>query len=278
VEQFRDELSSKAQEEYKKLYSTMTSTLKKEEKLAMLDELENLMPAWSPQVDYCKGWFLASEGDFSTAIPLFMQSLKTSHLSMSEFINFENKVASYTPWKVLSKTKILRVLVNSKFQEFIENYFGLNAKQELQAIPLVQSTGELNRIGIVLIAEDDPRVSLDFAQLGDMYEAAGLIWSGVVPKNMSHADATSYCKDLGGGARLPMKGEWVALSRVMTVPSGKYNPELLPGTSRKTFWSSSVNPDDSDYVFSFDGDDGLVNNNRYRGHDKVSSVRCVRDA
>jgi len=125
---------------------------------------------------------------------------------------------------------------------------------------------------IVQVAPSDPRVSHDFAALGAVHETAGLIWSAVTPENMNQAAAIQYCQGLGGGARLPTKEEWEVLKQVMTIPSGKYSPKLLPGTKGKWFWSSSVHPTYAVSAFYFDGSNGGVGrDNRYSFY----SVRCV---
>jgi hypothetical protein len=272
VEKFRDELSSKAQEEYKKLFLALTNTLKTEEKMAILDEMENLMPAWSYQVAYYKGWIFASKENFDSALPLFSQSLKTAHLSMKDFLNFEHKESSYEVKQVLSNVKFLNVLVHPQFQEFIGNYFGETAKLELQAMPEVQRIEKLKQIGILLVAEDDLRVSPQFAALGDMYKAAGLIWSGVAPNKMDQRDAESFCRSLGRGSRLPTKEEFEALSRVMSL-GGTYTPDLFPGTIGHLFWSSSVDSRYADSAFYFNGNGGNLVSYRRNDYD---FVRCVR--
>jgi len=279
VEKFRGELSSKAQEEYKKLFLSLgerTLTLKKEEKIAILDELENLVPAFSHQVAYYRGWVLASEGDFTSAIPLFIQSLKTTHLSMKDFVNFEKTRVPYQVAQVLSNFQFYQVLTHSEFQEFIFNYFGAYEKDELlEIVKTVRTIVAKDKDNIVSLASNDPRVTPAFTALGPMYQAAGLIWSGVAPKEMDHYDAEKYCQGLG--TRLPTKEEWEALSRAMTIPSGKYNPELLPGTKDKSFWSSSVSPNDADFACSFYGSNGNVDlYGAYSRKDGYYWVRCVR--
>jgi hypothetical protein len=119
---------------------------------------------------------------------------------------------------------------------------------------------------------DENRVNPAFANLGNMYEAAGLIWSGVAPRTMNWQDSINYCAALGGGARLPIADEYRALSRAMS-PGGVYNANLLPDTRRKWFWSSS--PYNADLGFYFNGNFGNVD----EGYCYYSySVRCVRGA
>ena len=124
---------------------------------------------------------------------------------------------------------------------------------------------------LIPVRQDDPRVTPEFAALGQMFEAAGLIWSGVAKKTMDHADAIQYCQDLGQGARLPTKEEYEALKLAMS-PEGKYNPYLLPDIQSKYFWSSSFRPY-SDYAFFFFGNNGgFITAHR---DDNNASVRCV---
>ena len=150
-------------------------------------------------------------------------------------------------------------------QQTIASYSDL-VSSSTQSVPTPSSHA------IELIAPNDLRVTPAFAALGNMYQVGGLIWSGVAPKEMDHYDAEKYCQGLGGGARLPTKEEFEALIRVMTLSSGKYNPDLLPGTSGKWFWSSSVNPGDSSLAFRFGAFAGVVRDNR---RNLNRSVRCV---
>jgi hypothetical protein len=123
---------------------------------------------------------------------------------------------------------------------------------------------------LVVIAHNDTRVTPTFAALGSMYEAAGLIWSGVAPQKMDHATAILYCQSLGEGARLPSKEEWEALSLVIS-PGGQYNPDLLPGT-QGWFWSSSVAS--TVRAFRFVSNSGDVAHISLRKNHYY--VRCVR--
>ena len=127
------------------------------------------------------------------------------------------------------------------------------------------------------------KVTEEFAKLGPMYEVAGLIWSGVEPRTMNHEDAVAYCAGLGGGARLPTKDEYIALSRAMgsrqpdyyapRMDADGYNRNLIPDMNRRTFWSASVLPQYGVFNFYFGGDDGYVN---YYDRADSKSVRCVR--
>jgi hypothetical protein len=122
-----------------------------------------------------------------------------------------------------------------------------------------------------------------------MYEVGGLIWSGVAPERMNQQDAVAYCAGLGGGARLPSKDDYVALSRAMgsrqpvyfedngngraDYDTAGYNRNLIPDMNGRFFWSASVFPRYDDHALGFGGDGGSVGYG-YRGDGK--SVRCVR--
>jgi hypothetical protein len=125
--------------------------------------------------------------------------------------------------------------------------------------------------GVPRLMQDPQRVNPAFAALGNMYEAAGLIWSGVAPREMNWQEAINYCANLGGGARLPTTDEYGALSRAMSL-GRHYNANLLPDTLQKWFWSSS--PHGENLAHYFNGFDGNVYH-RYRISD--FSVRCVQD-
>jgi len=267
VEKLRDGLSTQAQEEYKQLHSTLMPSLTRDEKMAILDELENLVPSLSHQVSYYKGWIFASEGNFDTAIPLFIKSLQVSHIKMKDFINFEYRVSVDKIGIVLSGKQIRNVLSNSKLQEFIGNYFGINAKNELKIIVKKQV--------VISIAPDDSRVSPAFAALGRMYQFAGLIWSGGPPKQMNYDDAQRYCLSLGGNARLPTLDELEILSTIMK-PGCKFDPELFPKIKGNGFWSSTPDPSDFKnahiFVYHTDTSCGIgMAGKFYSGHD----VHCV---
>ena len=129
----------------------------------------------------------------------------------------------------------------------------------------------------------DQKVSKAFADLGKMHKVADLIWSGVAPREMSQRDAVAYCASLGGGARLPTKDEYIALSRAMGsrqpdfhAPGydvNGYHRNLIPDMDYQWFWSESVHPQNDVYAFVFISNAGDVN---YYGLDGIFSVRCVR--
>ncbi len=140
--------------------------------------------------------------------------------------------------------------------------------------------------GIAPVLEDYPQfnqLSRQFRALGNMYEVAGLIWSGVAPQNMNQRDAVAYCAGLGGGARLPTKDEYIALGQAM---GGRY-PEwegfgyhvpgyarnLIPDMHNRLFWSASLTRQEHGDAFFFNGYYGNVDQYS-RDYDR--SVRCVR--
>jgi len=93
-------------------------------------------------------------------------------------------------------------------QPFIPAAAGVAARVQPHAQEMVP--------GLEHVLENDPRVTRNFAALGEMYKIAGFIWSGMAPEGMNHAAAIQYCQGLSGGARLPTKEEWEALSRVIS--------------------------------------------------------------
>ncbi len=142
---------------------------------------------------------------------------------------------------------------------------------------------------------EDRRVSPEFAQLGHMHKVAGLIWSGVAPRIMDQRDAVAYCASLGGGARLPTKDEYIALSRAMgvrqpdfTAPGFNldgYNVNLISDMKMldgypATFASASAHPKDRSPFYSpfyfrhLDG--GVYVKEFYPNEDiRLRLVRCV---
>ena len=129
------------------------------------------------------------------------------------------------------------------------------------------------------VIKGDPRVPDAFADLGDMYESVGLIWSAAVP-NRTWYKAESFCKDLGGEARLPSVSEWEALGQAMS-KNGKYNPGLLPSAGRGPFWTSFMDPGNNNTdcakYFNIDGSISCCRiqpDNRGREF-SFFSVRCV---
>lgn len=139
-------------------------------------------------------------------------------------------------------------------------------------------------------AVDEGVVSARFAGVGgdlhdNLIEVAGLIWSNVAPKTMNHRDAQNFCVGLGGGARLPTKDEYRALSQAM----GSGQPEVkapgfdvtgyridhLPTNHRRWFWSATAHPLYSVDAFVLSGQNGSISTYARLNH---SYVRCVLDA
>ena len=140
--------------------------------------------------------------------------------------------------------------------------------------------------GIAPVLEHHPRfnqLSPQFRALGNMYEVGHLIWSGVAPGTMNQQGAVAYCASRGGGARLPTKDEYIALSRAMgsrqpdrSAPgydSAGYNVNLIPDTNNRWFWSASRRPRNDDGAFYFAGNVGGIN--YFSSRIGYSSVRCV---
>ncbi len=134
--------------------------------------------------------------------------------------------------------------------------------------------------GIRAVPQDDPKWQPGFAGLGTMFEAAGLIWSGVAPVLISQPDAIIYCAILG--ARLPTKEDYVELSRLMgseqpiwgllNYDVAGYNSDLVSDMNGRFFWSSSVRPNVFGSAFGFGGSSGFVG---FDYVDNEKSVRCV---
>lgn len=132
----------------------------------------------------------------------------------------------------------------------------------------------------------EQRVSQGFADLGKMHKIAGLIWSGVAPRNMNQSEAVAYCTGLGGGSRLPTKDEYIALSRAMGSKQpfyhapgfdvAGYDGNLIPDMDRKIFWSVAVHPLAADFGCVFGSGVGIVGYD-YSYSDTEFSVRCVVD-
>jgi len=140
--------------------------------------------------------------------------------------------------------------------------------------------------GILPVSDDHPRrhkLSREFADLGPIYEAVGLFWSGIAPRTMGYQEAVGFCASLGGRARLPTRGEYIALSRAMgsrqpdsDAPSrdvAGYDRSRMPDFADRDFWSASVHSVYADSAYYFSGMVGDINSEAfYEG----LSVRCVR--
>lgn len=163
---------------------------------------------------------------------------------------------------------------------------GIAAPRVAQAAPAHQAAvPQVAEHGIAPVLEDHPRfnqLSQQFRALGNMYEVAGLIWSGVAPTTMKQGDADAYCTGLGGGARLPTKDEYITLARAMGSVQPEcgapdydvagYNRHLIPDMINRVFWSSSFPPRCGDSAFVLYGVGGYLYACRCCFSE---SVRCV---
>ena len=104
-----------------------------------------------------------------------------------------------------------------------------------------------------------------------------LIWGDSVKMadgtihRMNHHDATNYCASIG--ARLPSKKEFTLLREDMMDRVGTYkffNPQILPNLF-DWFWSSSVNPNNTDFGYAFLASGDILLDNRSHH----AAVRCV---
>jgi len=133
-------------------------------------------------------------------------------------------------------------------------------------------------------------------KLGEAWrDPSGMIWGDIAKKEdgsphfMTHKNATAYCaglKDAQGksiGAVLPIWEDFIRLREYMGAKSGSdegYAPQVLPNltytengqTRSRYFWSSSVDPDYSNFAYDFDG---RLGGSYYRNVDDYRSVRCV---
>jgi hypothetical protein len=130
------------------------------------------------------------------------------------------------------------------------------------------------------VTGDDPRIAdaPQFRQLGEMFEAVGLIWSG--NSKMKFHDAEEFCKNLDspkGGARLPTESEYRALARFMGkgAPGRKYDQSLIPSFSIKydALWTSTLQREDFNLAFYTLKGYFVVQN-----HDFKLPFKCVRSA
>ncbi len=107
--------------------------------------------------------------------------------------------------------------------------------------------------------------------LGQMYEAAGLTWSGIAPVSLNHADAVRFCELLG--ARLPTIEEYEILSRLLGQGTPEnYNPTLMSDMITGTYWSASLHPMIPGRAYGIIGHNGKIAELATR---ELQSVRCV---
>ncbi len=191
--------------------------------------------------------------------------------------------------RAIVEAEILRLggLVLASLDAVDAGGVGVEAPQSVAA-PSPVDVGHLGGVAqvaaqtVLPVLADHPRIhelSARFRALGDMYEVSGLIWSGVAPEDMGHADAVTFCGALGNGARLPTKGEYLALSRAMGARDPEHNHfegyhfTRLPNMRNRWFWSTSVSQREDGFAFYFSGTGGYVQDYVCSG---LGSVRCVR--
>ncbi len=127
----------------------------------------------------------------------------------------------------------------------------------------------------IRVMENDPRITRNFAALGDMYQVGNVIWSGMLKGRniffmkanwyMNQLDAAEYCDYVDQYARLPTLEEYDDLASAMGKgkPEG-YNSHLLPDMDY-FFWSMSSG-------FFFSGSSGET---QYSPRENDFAVRCV---
>jgi hypothetical protein len=125
-------------------------------------------------------------------------------------------------------------------------------------------------IPLVSVASNDSRVTPAFAELGEMHEVGGVIFSGAwyVP---SQAAGEEFCRGLGGGSYLPSKEELGLLDGGLGYPDS-YDPNQISDQAGRIFWSSSVYPDYPGVSYGLIGDEGIIS--RVAQNFPGGSVRC----
>ena len=136
------------------------------------------------------------------------------------------------------------------------------------------ATGEGGRADPIPVDDHDARVTPEFAALGNMYEMANLIWSGVPARKMPWKEAVGFCKTLGKGSRLPTWSEYYNLTIAMGRPH-RYDANLLPDMKKNLFWSSKLLPGQKYFAACLNGDNGDAS---FQSKTLLGSVRCVRKA
>lgn len=142
---------------------------------------------------------------------------------------------------------------------------------------------------------------IDHPALGDAWrDESGLIWGDIVrdengyvrymvqsseymkdlgrPLPNDHLGAKEYCESIS--ARLPSKEEFTRLREYMGAQPGTpegyshHHNKVLPNLSGYWFWSSSVDPNNSDYAYFFYGGYGDIDHD-LRNYFNYGAVRCV---
>ncbi len=114
--------------------------------------------------------------------------------------------------------------------------------------------------------EQSLKVTAKFRAMGPIQEVAGLAWSAVAPVAMKHPVASAYCSQLGGGARLPSREEYLDWMGANGVPgvdldeakSAGPGEEVSWGGLRPWYWTSTLHAEHSFRAFYFDGDTGTL--------------------
>ncbi len=122
---------------------------------------------------------------------------------------------------------------------------GQNAANRDGGVVLVVPVARPPAERLIPVMEGDERVRgiPAFVRLGSMYQVGNVIWSGVpkrepprgffnprvefIVKRMKEREAEQYCRNLGGGARLPVREEYEALGRAMGAPH-HYDRNAIP--------------------------------------------------
>ena len=157
-------------------------------------------------------------------------------------------------------------------KEIIEGNYEIPKNKELSPLDKKFISQLYPKDDFIYVPVDDARVSKTLSALGDLFESAGVIWSGVVQQKMNYPDACQHCQS--AGARLPTQQEWETLARAMRA-DGSYDPDLLPGTKEEEFWSSTV--DAAQNVYYFKGKEGGLEKSPIRAP-FVRKFRCVVSA
>ena len=132
-----------------------------------------------------------------------------------------------------------------------------------------------------------------YPDLGEAWrDPSGLIWGDTVKETdgtihgMNHYNAIAYCDSID--ARLPSKEEFIQFRQYMGAQPERlmgyshHDDKILPNLKSYRFWSSSVDPDNIDLAYDFNGDDGFIyygfrnfDDSKRSGGDYYGAVRCV---
>jgi hypothetical protein len=125
-------------------------------------------------------------------------------------------------------------------------------------------------IRLVSVASNDSRVTPAFAQLGEMHEIGGVIFSGA-RYVLSQAAGEEFCRNLGGGSYLPPIEELELFRRGLGYPNS-YDGDQISNQAYRFFLSSSVHPDNPDFYYVLNGNDGDISS--WSHYAPSGSVRC----